>query len=228
MKRVVAAMVLVCGLAAHARSTRAGEQSWSVLTGKTVGASRNVFFAQAGFPGLSLELRHGSSPTMDIGGRFTFDYGVEGMTGFVEPELKLNFVLKLALLRQSQFDLALEVDPGVAVYFEGGQVCVPSPFGGTVCSGSGGTHFGPSIPIKLVGGIPVSRNLNIDFGLDTGVSIFVTSGTSVVVPILFGGGVEYFISSRLALTFDLRMGPVVGSGAATFGMKTEIGLALPF
>ena len=50
------------------------------------------------------------------------------------------------------------------------------------------------------------------------------------LPILFGGGFEYFIDSKLALNFNLHMGPAIDTptGLAYFDLDALFGLAMRF
>ncbi len=63
--------------------------------------------------------------------------------------------------------------------------------------------------------------------------MFVTFGNlgTVTVPVLFGGGVEYFLDTSKALTFNLRTGPMIftksGYGS-DFTLQALVGLAVKF
>ena len=231
MYRLLSLCAVLLAIPASAAGSRPSTSAshWSVLTGQTVGSGNNIFFAQAGFPGVSAAYLHGNSSTMDFGGIFAFDYGVEGATDFIDPELKFQAALRFNLGHKDKLNFGLEIDPGLAMLF--------------VNTGSSSFHIGPTIPIKLVAGLKVNRELNVDFGLDTGFTLLFVDVTQFYIPIMFGGGLEYFINPDLAVTLNIRMGPVIGhssfnqcgfggciSGSSTgtsFGMSSEIGIALP-
>ena len=57
----------------------ATDAPWTVQSGKTVGEGSNVFWGQGGFPGIWAEFIHGLTPTLEVGAKFAFNYGVEGI-----------------------------------------------------------------------------------------------------------------------------------------------------
>ncbi|HYR56260.1 MAG TPA: hypothetical protein VEM39_09080 [Myxococcaceae bacterium] len=195
---------------------RAG-QGWSVLTGETVGHNATAVHVQAGWPGISATLLHGYTPNVDFGGIFTFNYGVEGDVNNVHPELKLQGLAKATLLDTPKYNLGVWFAPGPLLAF------YPStPFFGST------TTFGIAFASGLIFGLPVTNLVNVAFNFD--LPMFVTFGDfgSFTVPILFGGGVEYFIEKNMALTFNLRMGPIIytKSGFGTnFDLMALFGLA---
>lgn len=167
-------------------------QGWSLLAGDTVGAGQNVFSAQLGWPGISLGLLHGGTSRFDIGGKFTFNYGQEGLVEVVEPGIKLQAWVRLMLARTSQASLALTFQPGPFFYFHGGY-----------------TDVGLALPVSLVAGIPVGSAIMLNLGLDVPFHVYFGSGGGPVFPILVGGGLEYFIDRNLAVNFNVRMGPSI-------------------
>jgi hypothetical protein len=218
-----------------------GGQGWSVVTGETVGGGATSLYLQAAWPGLSVSLIHGSNPRFDFGGIFTFNYNYEGDVRASYRGIKLQGYLKATLLKNPRYNLGLWFAPGMLAYFLGQNSCTPIILGthtvdgsfyvgGNVCSGVGGTQFGLAIPAGLVFGVPVRDNLNIAFSVD--LPVFVTFGdySSLVVPILFGGGVEYFLERSTALTFNIRTGPMIftRSGGTDFAFQALLGLAYKF
>jgi hypothetical protein len=63
--------------------------------------------------------------------------------------------------------------------------------------------------------------------------MFVTFGDfgTLTVPVLFGGGVEYFLDRSTALTFNFRSGPMIftkpGYGSS-FTLQALVGVVLKF
>ncbi|MFL5351193.1 hypothetical protein [Archangium sp.] len=166
-------------------------QGWSVLSGQTVGQG-NVLTGQVGWPGISLGLLHGATNRFDIGGKLSFNYGREGIVTEVVPGLKLQAWMRLMLLQSSGVNVGLSFAPGPFFYFY-----------------DNGTDVGLSLPIALTVGIPVGSALMLNVGMD--IPFYVTFGTGggPVFPILFGGGLEYFVDRSLAVTFNVRMGPSI-------------------
>jgi hypothetical protein len=210
---LVAVLIAAPSLAAHTgTSYEGGSARWSVESGNTVGAGTDVVYGQFGFPGLSGTFLHGVQSNLDLGARFTFNYGVESDASFIHPELKLQGVSRVNLLKNPKFDLALEFDPGFGLFFAGGQ-----------------TFFGLALPVELTAGIPINSQFTIDLGFGLPVFINFTTTTYALIPILFGGGVEYYLQSNMALTFRLRMGPeisTISGGGSDFGLQALIGVAL--
>jgi hypothetical protein len=186
-------------------------QGWSVLAPDTVGTGRNVFYGQAGFPGLSFNILHGMSDKVDIGGRFAFNYAQEGVVDAIDPGLKLQLLTRLELAK-SKVSVGVEFEPGVAFYFHGTR----------------NTWIGMLMPVNLVVGIPASSALVLNAGIDLPLQVYF--GKSVVIPILFGGGLEYFIDQRLNVNFNLKMGPSIFTegGGALFTLESQIGVAYAF
>lgn len=218
-RALIAAAVLVAfGAGAKERGASGdsevyGSHGYSVLTGETVGNGDTVFWGEAGFPGLSAAILHGMAPNFDLGGKFTFNYGVEGMTDFVHPQLKLNAVGRIAILNKPKFNLGLHFDPGFFVYF------------------ANGDHYGINVPVGMQAGIPVSSALTVALSFDMPVAIFIGNNASeAFIPLLFGGGVEYRVARDLMLTFHLAMGPGIHTAAgagSSFVLNSLFGVALP-
>ncbi|HEY0095048.1 MAG TPA: hypothetical protein VGB96_12015 [Archangium sp.] len=168
-------------------------QGWSVLSGQTLGQG-NALVGQVGWPGLSLGLLHGATSRFDIGGKLTFNYGREGLVTSVVPGLKLQAWLRLMLLQTSRLNFGLTFAPGPFFYFHERY-----------------TDVGLSLPIAFTVGIPVGSALMINVGLDIPFYVIFGEGGGAVVPMLLGGGLEYFLDRSLAVTFNVRVGPSVGS-----------------
>lgn len=195
MRRLVVWMALLVGLVA--RNARA--QDWSAMSGQTLGSGAGMIWGQFGWPGISADLAYGTSPTLDLGGRFTFNYGEEGITDTGVLGLKFQFTLRAQLVRKPKFDLALRFDPGLLLYFP-----------------SNTTVVGMTFPVGLEFGFPISPvfRANASFDLPFWIT-FNPSPAEGFIPILFGGGVEYLMQRDLALTARLKMGPTIATGNRT-------------
>ncbi|MFY0580272.1 hypothetical protein ACN28S_43895 [Cystobacter fuscus] len=108
---LVVGMLLVSG-AAMAQEGYGRGQGWSVLSGQTVGQGANVLNGQLGWPGISLGLLHGATSRFDIGGKFSFNYGREGIVTSVVPGIKLQAWMRLMLVQTSQVNVGLSFSPG--------------------------------------------------------------------------------------------------------------------
>lgn len=212
MRRVVLGMVMVTGLVAGG----AKAQGWSAQSGQTLGSGGNVFWAQFGWPGISADLAHGVSPTVDLGGRLTFNYGEEGITDTGVLGLKFQFTLRAQLVRKPKFDLAIRFDPGLLLYFP-----------------SNRTIAGMTFPVGLEAGFPITPVFRAMGSFD--LPFWITFSPSPVegfIPILFGGGVEYLVQRDLALTARIKMGPTIGTASRTrntfFTLYFLFGLAYRF
>src|SRR4051812_25891539 len=85
----------------------ASGQAWSVLGARTTGEGQSAVEAGVGFPMLSGAYLRGVTPTLDVGVRVGFAYGLEGMVSAVVPGLKVNALAKLRLLETGKLALAL-------------------------------------------------------------------------------------------------------------------------
>lgn len=222
MKRLVPGFFLcwvLASTAAHAQDEEGSVsygrgQGWSLLAGDTVGAGQNVLSAQLGWPGVSVGLLHGGTSRFDIGGKFTFNWGQEGLVEVVEPGIKLQAWMRLMLARMPQASLALVFQPGPIFYFH-----------------EFGTQVGLALPVSLVAGIPVGSALMLNLGLDVPFHVYFGEGGGPVFPLLVGGGLEYFIDRNLEVNFNVRMGPSIfpdsgrrGRSDAAFTLEALMGV----
>jgi len=240
MRKVVQRYAVV-GVLALAPYHAVAYSGWSAITGKTLGEGTTAVHVQAAWPGVSVSLLHGYSSTFDFGGVLSFNYSYEGDVRAAYPGLKLQGYVKATLVEKPGYNIGLSFAPGILTYFFGQSFCTPlalgtqTPFGyywvgGNVCTG-GGTQFGIAFPAGLTFGIPTRHNLNIALTFD--VPLFVTFGDfgTFTVPVLFGGGVEYFLDRSKAITFSFRTGPMIftksGYGS-DFTLQALVGLAFKF
>jgi hypothetical protein len=173
----------------------AAAQGWSAQAGETIGNGGGLFWAQFGWPGISADLAYGVSPTLDLGGRFTFNYGEEGLTDTSVLGLKFQFTLRTQLVHKPKFDLALRFDPGLLLYFPNNT-----------------TTVGMTFPIGLEMGFPITPKLRLSGTFDLPFWVTFNGPSRFFAPILFGGGVEYLLQRDLAVTFRLKMGPTIATG----------------
>jgi hypothetical protein len=202
-----------CGAAAvvffaTAPALAAGEAPWTMESGKTVGTGQTVFWGQAGYPGLWAEFVHGLDPTLEIGGKFAFNYGFEGIVDDNVLGLDFQFLLRKAFFDNGKIRIAGRFDPGLLLYF-------PSGF----------TVVGITCPVGVEFGFPVSPlvSINASFAMPMYVT-FANGSGGFVLPLIFGGGVEYLLERNVDLTFKLGMGPSIGIGSGYVGGSAQFTL----
>ncbi len=191
-------------------ATKEDEASWSVESGKTVGSGQSVFWGQVGFPGIWLEYIAGLERNFEIGGKFAFNYGQEGVvSGCCTVGMDFQFLARYSFFDNGKIRIAGRFDPGFLLYF---------PSSGPFVNST--AQFGLTFPLSVEFGFPVSRavSINATFGLP--MYVFFSAGARggyFALPILFGGGVEYLIERNVALTFSLKLGPTIYTSSGVFG-----------
>ena len=195
----VVGMLLVAGSAGAQETGYGRGQGWSVLSGQTVGQGGNALVGQAGWPGVSLGLLHGATSRFDIGGKFTFNYGREGIVTSVVPGLKLQAWMRLMLLQTPQLNVGLSFAPGPLFYFYN--------YGFTTY-----TDVGLALPVALTLGLPVGSALMLNIGIDVPFYVIFGSGGGPVFPLLVGGGGLAYLAfrRRKSATGENRGGNMVG------------------
>lgn len=194
-------------------------QSWSVVTGRTVGTGRNLLSGGMGWPGIDVSYLHGLSDKVDIGARFTFNYGIEGRVAGITPGIKPQFLLKVKLLDRQKINLGLNIAPGPLFYF-------PAGF----------SRLGFVMPIGLqLGIIPNSAvhiGLSVDLPMYLSFLVYPNGATATgifAVPILMGAGVEYFVTSDFLIYGQVKMGPEIATiGGAVFSIEGKFGVGWRF
>lgn len=193
---------LLAATSAFAQSERSA-QGWSLLSGETIGDGQTSLSAQAGYPGLSLEVLHGTHSRIDVGGAVALNYSLEGSTDTFPPGFKLQGVLRACLVEGHGFNLGLRFSPGPFFYFfNNGQ------YGTTPLPGSY-TLAGFSLPLELVAGIPIGSAMVLNAGIEVPFFFYFGPGAGAVIPILAGGGLEYFVSQQFVVSFSTHMGPTI-------------------
>jgi hypothetical protein len=205
-----------------------------LLGGATVGAGQTYFLGEFGWPGIDLSILHGMNDRFDVGGTFSFVYGLEGMTSVehisgIAPGFKLNAILKLNLLKKAKFNLGLRLNPGFAFYVPSANLYVA--YGNRFHRDY--AMFGIQFPLEVLAGIVVIDSLSINIGVSVPMVIFFVPDFSFVLGVQPGFGLEYKIDSSLSLTLDTRFGPdfIMPSGGSSnteFSFRALFGLAYRF
>jgi hypothetical protein len=189
-------------------------QSWSAVGPKTIPTDANEIDASAGWPGIQVSYLRGLAPHFNLGARFGFNYGVEGMVrAQVTPGIKLQVLAKYTFVDEGKVSFGMTFEPGPLFHFY-----------------NVSTLVGFALPIGFRLGIAASSAVQLAVLFDLPFWISFGNASSFNVPILTGVGVEYFIQSTLALYFRMRMGPTIFSrgGAAEFTLETVVGVGWRF
>ena len=193
--KALALALVLTALAPRAGSAQEGvgtRGEWSLSTGWTAGRAKNAVSAEIGWPGIEGEYLHGLSDRFDVGARFAFLYGtLVGVT--VDPTFTFGAVMRAGLVRSGVVSLGLEFDPGI----------------GFSMNGTGA--FLVQFPLQVMIGVHPVDVLNVDFGVALTPTIVVPfsreQGVGLAMPILFGPGVELFLTRTLMMTLQTRFGP---------------------
>ena len=187
--------------------------------GRMVGDNDTVLHVQAGWPGISATLLRGVSPTLDLGAIVTFNYAVEGLLSKPLPGIKLQGRVGKILWDIGRLNFGVSFAPGALLYFAPGN-CP----GGVGCNSN---LFGLTAPLSLALGAPLSVTTNFHFGLEIPFWVYLNQGGGAEIPLLLGGGLEYYFERDVAFTLNLRMGPAISShGNVDFDLKAVTGLAM--
>ena len=203
----------VVGLFLWQAEVLAEGHSWSTVGGKTVGRGAAAIDAGVGWPGLHAGVAYGVFPAIDFGLRFSFNWGVEGSVRSVHPGIKFQGLMKAKLYDNGFLSFALKFEPGFLTYFS-----------------SGSSMLGFAFPVGAQLGLAVGGPLALGIHLDVPMFLTFGEGSHFQIPLLMGGGVEYFFNSRFLANFVLKMGPSfsTGGGGAIFVMEAKIGVAYRF
>jgi hypothetical protein len=189
------------------RTTPLGQ--YSLLGGTTVPQGVDVVSGEFGWPSASFGFTHGMSPTTDVGFRFDLIYGFE-YTDISQFGIGFRVPLRLLAFRRDRLSALVHVDPGLKVY--------------TTTSAA----FGFQFPVGLTLGYSATPELNVGFGFDLPMTLFVTPApvTFFLGP-LFGPAFEFHPDRQLAVGLNTRFGPIFNTqaGASRFGFVTQLLLA---
>ncbi|HVE85533.1 MAG TPA: hypothetical protein VND93_21920 [Myxococcales bacterium] len=160
-----------------------------------MGSGTQAVYGTVGYPGITIGYLRGLSDTLDAGGRFSLNYGGEGVPQATAFGIKLAGDFKLKLDIGLPYPLVLRALPGINLYF-------PTGF----------TIFNIALPVGLDVGIPVAPNVLVNAGVQVpwAIGFWSLGFTSMQIPFLFGGGVELKTDSRLSLHAQVHLGPYVG------------------
>lgn len=187
---------LLLASVAHAEPEAPREESgqaWSAIGPRTLAPGENALEAFAGYPSISAGYLRGIASGINVGVRVGFVYGVEGMFREAAPGFKAQGLLKLRLLDSGRVSMGLTFEPGLlyhSTFLQGARVGLTFPIGFRL-----GIAASSAIAIAVLVDLPMW----VEFGTFGGFNL----------PILTGGGAEYFITSQLAVFVRARIGPTI-------------------
>ncbi len=209
-----------------------GGGSWGVVGALTAPTNSNVVEGGLGWPGVHVSYLRGITNQLEIGARFTFNYGVEGLVGPVVPGVKFQFLLRYKLFDNRKTSLAVRFEPGPLFYFypSRGVTCSTDPFGNLVCGREGATAGGFTLPVGLRLGIVASSAIHVGVSFDLPMWLLFGPTSTFLVPVLTGVGIEYFLQSNLLLSFTVKMGPTLSTSSRTavFTFESKLGAGYRF
>ncbi|MCL2012171.1 MAG: hypothetical protein FWG75_05205 [Cystobacterineae bacterium] len=194
-------------------------QSWSTVGGKTLGRGASAIDAGVGWPGLHADLLYGIHKKMHLGVRFAFNWGVEGSVRNIYPGMKLQGLLKATLFDDGFLSFALKFEPGFLAYFYPRSTLTPRR-----------SEWGFTFPLGTQLGFAVMKPVVLGLHLDLPMFLIFGRSGYFQIPLLMGGGMEYFISSKFLINFVVKMGPSFNTngGSTLFVMEAKFGIAYRF
>ncbi|APR83096.1 Hypothetical protein A7982_08445 [Minicystis rosea] len=217
MRKTIVATTLA--LAAFAVGSEAKAAGWGLHSGDTLRGGDNMLYGEVGWPDLSLGFQHGMSEKVDLGFRFSLNYGYD-YTTLTHIGMGMRVPIRISPVKRGNFSFMIHFDPGVKFDSFGGNCGGLNGFYGC------GLQFGIQIPFGLEFGIHFTREATLQFGMEMPIYVNLTNGVYGSIPILFGPGFEYAIDDHMAVGLNTKFGPSIRavenySGAA-FGFITQL------
>jgi hypothetical protein len=176
---------------------------FAVLTGETVEAGKNLWSAEAGFPGVTLGWVRGGTDRFDAGLKLDLNYAVRSTTDLragaqLRIPLRYLFYRNKALSVQATAELGVDLYSGACAVGTVAPLCGDAPLAFNVGFGAvGGYQVSPTLRVALAAELPVHFNLRPD--------------TYLVSGLLFGPAVEILLAKDWSVGFSARFGPQVQS-----------------
>jgi hypothetical protein len=191
---------------------------FSVVTGETVAAGRDMVSGEVGFPGFTAGYTHGINDRFDAGVKLDLLYGFRYTTLVTQFGMQLHVPLRYMAYRHGQIGVQLHVDPGLDFYTSHNP-CAPF-------FNCGSASFAINVPVGVTVGFQATKELRVALGADLPISIAYAGPAAPFLQTgpLFGGAVEYFFERQWVVGFNLRFGPqffTIGGSNAQLGFITE-------
>lgn len=192
MKRMLLLGLAVAGISAaqSLSPTMAATQGWSTASGLSLGWGGTIFEARLGFPDVSIGVAHGFTRSLDAGARLSFLYSYQDLITTLAPAVGGELYVRWEWIRADAFSLGLHGGLGCYGY-------LPSDHRVLLFT----------LPLGLTLGLPISSAVLLQGTLDVPFGFSFGPSGGVTVPLLAGGGVEYFVSRQFELNASAKMGP---------------------
>jgi hypothetical protein len=212
--RPLSRLAIVAAFALSSTALAERGSHFSAFGGDPLPTGTSLLHAQFGWPGITATFLTGAMPKASFGGRFTFNYGLEGQVGGITLGLEFQGLVRIGLADTGRVNFGLEFAPGVALYFPG-------------AAGGAYTQVGMKLPVSFVLGLPLNDALALHVALELPMLVTFSGYSTFYLPIYMGGGLEYALDRNLYLTVALRMGPMIDVrlNRPAFGMEGLFGLA---
>lgn len=162
------------------------------------GDAGTMLAIEAGYPDIKVNfLKSGQSA--DFGAFFNFTYQ---MLDWSDLGLQLGANMRFNLMQREKWDLTLQVNPGLEVYFL------------DYSYGADSSVFGLLVDLRLLAGIQIVPRFRVHAGIAIPLEILFAGSDGfndiapwVSLPILLNGGVEFKITPKISVMADLKLGP---------------------
>lgn len=185
------------------------EISWTLLGARV--PSGSLLQGELGFSGLPrIAFHQWLGDGFSVGGLVAFDYGSFVPRAAFRSSLVLAVPIRYAIPLDAPFELALRVEPGVVIPFDGGA--------GILLDAQANLSW--VLADRFVVGAGIDMPILIGIGDVLG---------GLAWPLLIGGIFEYHPLAPLALTLDAKLGPYLDTNAgALLGLRVLGGAAYRF
>ena len=187
---------------------------WSLSGGRTLDVYDNAVRFGVGWPDFHVALHLPITKELELAPKIGFFYGYPLVKGCCTFGNTVGSELRYTVLDSGDLHLALKNDFGIEMNYVGGFA------------------FGFRLGAGLVGDYNVSQQVNALFSFNVPVDLSVTPGVVAVIPILFGGGIEFVPKDVFALWAKLELGPGIlaaGGGAIVdFALIGQAGIGYRF
>jgi len=207
---MVAALAATFAFEANAQTRPAvSDGRYSLLGGEVLSKGVNAVSGEFGWPSITFGYTHGMGQNWDIGAKFDILYGFEGVTSATQFGLGFRVPLRMTVLRNDRLSVLVHFDPGLKLF-------TYSP-----------ALFGISFPIGTVIGYAASPQVNVGFGIDLPMTLYVTpSPVQLLLGPMFGPAIEYHVDQKILVGFNTRFGPIFAtSDGNNFGFLMQLLLA---
>jgi hypothetical protein len=170
-----------------------------------------VVTAEAGWPGIGVQLLHGYDDRTDFGVRVAYSYGFFGTTATTSGlDLQIPIRYRLTTTPERGFDIGVRAAPGIALY------------------SNNGTLFGVQVPVGIVASYRIDPRTTFTASGEVPVLLSFTHPLGLLFGPLVGVGGEYKLQKDLAATLQLRIGPefyIQDNPATHLAFQTLLGIA---